>query len=217
MAPATPQSAYHLFFRFYKNVTLHPCLQKSSINDDNTNSVGYKHYIQTVLDANLDDPSLDKNSTHEKFIGNKSFAGMSQEVSKKWKEVDPLTRSIFIELANEDRQRYKKELFDSYQSFAKNQHVSLQVPLSPVDFNHGETKSHPEEQVIVQVREVARSTPIHVPDVDMSDDEIVLIAINLWGLNRSVMQSLPVQGDDYFVSDEDLSNFLAGTDWNTTY
>ena len=108
MAPATPQSAYHLFFRFYKNVTLDPRLQMNSKYGNSMNRVGYKRYVQTVLNANLDDKPLDKKSAHPKFIGNDSFVGMSQEVSKKWKQVDALTRSIFTELANEDRERYKK-------------------------------------------------------------------------------------------------------------
>lgn len=107
MAPASPQSAYHLFFRFYKNVTLYPCL-KMKIYGNNMNREVYKRYVQTVLNANLNEKPLNKNSVHPKFIGNESFVGMSQEVSKKWRQLNTLTRSIFTDLANEDKERYKK-------------------------------------------------------------------------------------------------------------
>jgi hypothetical protein len=105
-------------------------------------------------------------------------------------------------------------LFDSYQSFAKNHHAPFQAQMQRSTFTHRERKHHPKEQVTVQVRATADPTQILIPDVDMTDEEIVLIAIDVWGLNPSVMGSLPVQSEECFVSDEDLSNFLTGMDWN---
>lgn len=82
-------------------------------------------------------------------------------------------------------------------------------------FTRCERKNHPKEQVTAQVRATTAPTQIFISDVDMTDEEIVLIAIDVWGLNPSVKDWLAVQSEEYFVSDEDLSNFLTGMDWNT--
>lgn len=108
MAPTPPQSAYHLYFRFYKNVALRPSLRIASIRGDKTNKEVYKNFVQTVLDADLNDGSFDGDAVQQRYFGNDSFSGMSKQISKKWREVDELTRSIFKELAAEDSERYKK-------------------------------------------------------------------------------------------------------------
>ena len=68
----------------------------------------YKSYVQTVLNANTDDLPIEDNGVHQRYIGSESFVGMSKTVSKKWREADVLTRSVFRELAKEDGERYKK-------------------------------------------------------------------------------------------------------------
>eukprot|EP00956_Cyclotella_meneghiniana_P043325 scaffold264395_cov93-Cyclotella_meneghiniana.AAC.1 len=53
---------------------------------------------------------------------------MSKQIANDWKKVDDLTHSIFKELAVADDKRYKKELFDSYQSYARNQWNTQTLP-----------------------------------------------------------------------------------------
>ncbi|KAL3783654.1 hypothetical protein HJC23_004829 [Cyclotella cryptica] len=108
MPPSTPRSAYHLYFRFYKNVLLYPSLRMDPIRDGEKDRELYKRYVQTVLNANTDDLAIEENGGQQRYIGNVSFVVMSKKVSKKWREVDELTRSVFKELAKEDGERYKK-------------------------------------------------------------------------------------------------------------
>eukprot|EP00804_Cyclotella_cryptica_P017828 CCRYP_001226-RA/>CCRYP_001226-RA protein AED:0.24 eAED:0.24 QI:74/1/1/1/1/1/2/87/281 len=277
MAPTPPQSAYHLYFRFYKNVLLRPSLQTAVIPGDKTNREQYKDFVQTVLDVDLNDSSLNNNRAQRKFIGNESFAGMSKDVSKKWKEVDPLTRSIFKELAAEDSERYKKELFDSYQSFAKS-HSATMLPLrcirsvrkdrhegdiecakvgvkassnaacmrsdlgtdddrtpSEMQTNQGQfqkretvhKRSHnigssgyeiwAEDQRNRSQASRATSTSGYrqsqITEVDMADEEIISIAITVWGLSPRALNPT-VRKDSEFVNDEGIGDFMSGIDWN---
>lgn len=106
MAPSTmrmPQSAYHLYFRFCRNLALDPSLELSL--NEAPSKESYKNHIETVLNADLDD--IITNVGH-KYCGSNSFAGMSKTVGTRWKHADALTRSVFKDLAKEDMKRYKK-------------------------------------------------------------------------------------------------------------
>ena len=103
-----PRSAYHLYFRFYRNILHCPFLQIDSINMDTTHGDWYKSYVKMVLDADVDDQRLEIDGVRQKFFGSDSFAGMSKKVSQKWEEADALTRSVFKEIAKEDKERYKR-------------------------------------------------------------------------------------------------------------
>ncbi|KAL3804676.1 hypothetical protein HJC23_008491 [Cyclotella cryptica] len=308
MAPLQPQSAYHLYFRFYKNVLLRPSLRTAVIHGDKTNREQYKDFVQSVLDVDLNDSSLNSNTAQQKFIGNESFAGMSKDVSKKWKEVDPLTRSIFKELAAEDSKRYKKvssftlwtwkffrdcllvrqyrpfeqELFDSYQSFTKSHtapipalHIidsvrddgrekeieCVQVGVtspsnaacymqsylglddnrapSEVQMNQGHVNER--ETAVASIHKQSNdiwatncriwselhmhqgqafresSASAHaqgeITEVDMNDEEIISMAITIWGLCPCAMRSVTEEDRD-FVSNGGINSFLSGIDWN---
>lgn len=78
------------------------------IHGDEKDRKLYKSYVQTVLNANTDDLPIEDNGVQQRYIGNESFVVMSKKVSKKWREADVLTRSVFKELAKEDGERYKK-------------------------------------------------------------------------------------------------------------
>lgn len=103
-----PQSAYHLYFRFYRNILQYPSLKMESIKLDETHLDLYKSYVKMVLDSDLDGLPFEKSVAGQSFLGNDSFVGMSKKVSRKWKEAGELTRSIFKELAKEDRERYNR-------------------------------------------------------------------------------------------------------------
>lgn len=68
----------------------------------------YKSYVKVVLDTDVEDLPVEIDGARQKFFGSDSFAGMSKKVSQKWKEANELTRSVFKELAKEDRERYKR-------------------------------------------------------------------------------------------------------------
>ncbi len=104
----TPRSAYHLYFRFYRNILQCPSLRMDSIDMGETTVDFYKSYVKVVLDTDVEDLPVEIDGAREKFFGSDSFAGMSKKVSQKWKEANELTRSVFKELAKEDRERYKR-------------------------------------------------------------------------------------------------------------
>jgi hypothetical protein len=79
-----------------------------SIKLDKTHIDLYKSYVKMVLDSDLDGLPFEKNAAGQSFLGNDSFVSMSKKVSRKWKEAGDLTRSIFKELAKEDRERYNR-------------------------------------------------------------------------------------------------------------
>ena len=73
-----------------------------------TTAVFFKSYVKMVIDTDVEDLPVDIDGARQKFFGSESFAAMSKKVSQKWKEADALTRSVFKELAKEDRERYKR-------------------------------------------------------------------------------------------------------------
>eukprot|EP00804_Cyclotella_cryptica_P000801 CCRYP_001051-RA/>CCRYP_001051-RA protein AED:0.03 eAED:0.03 QI:142/1/1/1/1/1/2/188/251 len=162
MAPPSatkmPQSPYHLYFRFYRNVLQHPSLRMESITLDKTHIELYKSYVKMVIDSDLNDLPFAKKAVGQNFLGNDSFVGMSKKVSQKWKEAGELTRSIFKELAKEDRERYKRELFDSYQSFTR----TYSAPIPALGLNvfgiHPQPQGRPVQDLSIHKKvEVAKS------------------------------------------------------------
>ena len=67
---------------------------------DKYNKELFKNFAKTVIDMNLEHHIADK----KEF----SFGGKSTEISKKWREADAFTRTVFEELAAEGNERYKK-------------------------------------------------------------------------------------------------------------
>eukprot|EP00804_Cyclotella_cryptica_P011480 CCRYP_017055-RC/>CCRYP_017055-RC protein AED:0.08 eAED:0.08 QI:315/1/1/1/0.25/0/5/745/242 len=242
MPPSTPRSAYHLYFRFYKNVLLYPSLRMDPIRDGEKDRELYKRYVQTVLNANTDDLAIEENGGQQRYIGNVSFVVMSKKVSKKWREVDELTRSVFKELAKEDGERYKKELFDSYQIFAKNNSVALPASMPTLKVDHcgqiqrntssttfqtksqavNGSKGSPGErtnQVRDQGTKTNKSRQIrsHITEVDMTDEEIISVAIEVWDTSSTTTDLSCENLANDFAGDKDLHDFLSGIDWSTAH
>lgn len=105
MAPTTPRTAYNLYFRYYKNMFKNPSLRFKGIT---SNRNALKDFIRTVLKFDPEVISVTDDSETRKYMGTKSFTGMSKKVGEEWKKVDELTRSVFKELAEEESERYKK-------------------------------------------------------------------------------------------------------------
>ena len=105
MAPTTPRTAYNLYFRYYKNMFKNPSLRFKGIT---SNRNALKDFIRTVLNFDPKVMSVTDDSETRKYMGTKSFTGMSKKVGEEWKKVDELTRSVFKELAEEESERYKK-------------------------------------------------------------------------------------------------------------
>ncbi|KAL3789552.1 hypothetical protein HJC23_001360 [Cyclotella cryptica] len=247
----TPRSAYHLYFRFYRNILQCPSLQMNSIQTDKTQKDLYKSYVKMVLNTEVDDLPVEKDAAHQKFFGSDSFAGMSKKVSQKWKEADALTRSVFKEIAKEDRERYKRELFDSYQAFTRD--LSTSVPVTAVNlrlarvqprWDDAQVQVHSTHKIVKagmdtqkceegsmnrivskadsSVKDVCRSAHDRIKEVDISDEEIISMAIAIWvpspdEPNRNVYQpevsfSTP-KGNDVAV-EEELGEFLLALDWD---
>eukprot|EP00804_Cyclotella_cryptica_P017832 CCRYP_001230-RB/>CCRYP_001230-RB protein AED:0.42 eAED:0.63 QI:414/0/0.5/1/1/1/2/0/133 len=128
---------------------------------------------------------------------------MSKQVSKKWIEVDALTRAIFKELAAEDSKRYKK---------------NRSAPMTSFRFDDEESKEQPtDEKNQVQTHgQATRSSShrqSHITEVDVTDKEIISMAISFWGLSPPVVNS-SVENNNDFVYDDGIGDFLSGIDWN---
>ena len=90
-SPQMPRSSYKLYFRFYTRIYQIPALRQQLTAIDTTNTDLYKRFLRFVLNVNTEQLSDDK----EKYLGNRSFAQMSREVGKSWRELDEGTRSLF--------------------------------------------------------------------------------------------------------------------------
>jgi hypothetical protein len=76
----------------------------------------YKSYVMTILNADsirIDDAS------EQRYGGSDSFGGMSKDIGRQWKQADALTKTVFKELAKENMERHKKEVYEAYKAFTK--------------------------------------------------------------------------------------------------
>lgn len=81
----------------------------------------------------------------------------------------------------------------------------------------GRKDQHEENKDKDPIRVVSSSTSScmqsHITEVDMADEEIISMAISIWGLNPPAMVS-PIHNNHYFASDDGIGDFLSGIDWN---
>ncbi|KAL7462950.1 hypothetical protein ACHAXS_003325 [Conticribra weissflogii] len=135
---AKPLSAYNLFFQYNRIILLASYVEHPfdfSTSDDNVSPPGLegldpyspilsapepeirkyrKQVIEyTINNSPFNDPKKKSNN------GSMTFVEMSNYMSKKWKNADETTKSIFRQLSNESKAKHQKLQLDSYKKIAK--------------------------------------------------------------------------------------------------
>ena len=107
LKPTMVRSAYHLYFRYCRNIARCPSLGMEFNEVDQANKEQFKAHVKRVLEANQDEISVDETAGRPKYLGSDSFTGMSKKLGQEWKEADALTQSVFKDLAKEENDRVK--------------------------------------------------------------------------------------------------------------
>ena len=151
-----PLSAYNLFFQYHRIKLLQlssaqapaPAasadVDSSSLpgleNVDSNSSLlsateqEIRRHRKQTIERTLDDSPFnakDKQRSHKKTHGSMTFLEMSSYMSRKWKDADENTKSIFRQISNERKARHQKLEFDLYK--ARSQKFALNTSSSTTD------------------------------------------------------------------------------------
>jgi len=97
-----PRTAYNFFYRYQRDLILKARAPNSTVLENETNP-------HLEADLFLNSARSRGKRPHRKTHGLIGLQQLTKTVAKRWKEVNPETRNKFLELAAQDKIRYKNE------------------------------------------------------------------------------------------------------------
>lgn len=197
-----PLTAYQWYCKYTTKLRSLPSEETDdpSIIDDRE---AYKSYIIWVLNESSASSGHDR-SSQPTFHGYGCFPEMSKQIGLQWRQSEDRTKSVFHQLAREDKARYDKELFGSY-ALARKKHFSSVCnesrPTSDFDTPMALSSS------VDLANQVGTACNKRKRTALTSER----ICVKLYGVLSLISRN---EGD---VSDEELRQFLSTLNWSRLY